>query len=177
MGIDDFAFKKRMAYGTLFIDLKTNTPMDLLDTRNQNSVTEWLKSHPEIELITRDGSKTYAKAVTEASSIILQVGDRWHILHQLFEAIKKTVYNLIPAKWMPIPSEEKEIGDKTKKLSRKRDRQRLQNEEKRWERIQLVKSLYKEGYTITTIGKKLHISRGTVYADLQQKKKLSHQRR
>lgn len=114
MGIDDFAFKKRIAYGTLFIDLKTNTPMDLLDTRNQNSVTEWLKSHPEIELITRDGSKTYAKAVAEASSTILQVGDRWHILHQLFEAIKKTVYNLIPAKWMPIPSEEKEIGDKTK---------------------------------------------------------------
>ncbi|WP_445683437.1 transposase [Sporosarcina sp. FSL K6-6792] len=89
VGIDDFAFKKRMTYGTIFIDLQTKRPVDLLETRNQIPVTEWLNNHPEIKLITRDGSKTYAKAVTEASSSILQVGDRWHILHQLFEAIKK----------------------------------------------------------------------------------------
>ena len=71
MGIDDFAFKKRMTYGTIFIDLQTKRPIDLLETRNQIPVTKWLKNHPEIELITRDGSKTYAKAVTEASTAIL----------------------------------------------------------------------------------------------------------
>lgn len=76
--------------------------MDLLETRNQIPVTEWLKDNLEIELITRDGSKTYAKAVTEASLTILHFGDRCHILHQLFEAIKKTNFNLIPAKWTPI---------------------------------------------------------------------------
>lgn len=48
--------------------------MDLLDTRSQTPVTGWLKNHPEIKLITRDGSKTYAKAVTEASYRSVTVG-------------------------------------------------------------------------------------------------------
>lgn len=96
VGIDDFAFKKRMTYGTIFVDLITKKPIDLLDTRKQEDVTAWLKSHSNITLITRDGSKTYAKAVTEASPSIIQVGDRWHILHQLFEAVKKTIHGVVP---------------------------------------------------------------------------------
>ncbi|KON69315.1 hypothetical protein AKG34_11445 [Peribacillus butanolivorans] len=28
VGIDDFAFKKRMSYGTVFIDLKNHRPLD-----------------------------------------------------------------------------------------------------------------------------------------------------
>ena len=150
--------------------------MDLLKTRKQIAVTEWLKNHPEIELITRDGSKTYAKGVTEASSTILQVGDRWHILHQLFEAIKKTISNLIPAKWTPTPIDKTVVKEDEDKPFRKSEYQRLQNEEKRWTRIQHVQSLYEQGYTIAAIKRKLHLSRGTVYADLRQTEKPNHQR-
>lgn len=177
MGIDDFAFKKRMTYGTIFIDLQTKRPMDLLETRNQIPVTEWLKNHPEIKLITRDGSKTYTKAVTEASLTILQVGDRWHILHQLFEATKKTIFNLIPTKWTPIHIDKTVVVKEDKeKPFRKSEYQRLQNEEKRWERIQHVQLLHEQGYTIAAIKRKLHLSRGTVYADLRQTEKPNHQR-
>ncbi|AQQ54199.1 transposase [Planococcus lenghuensis] len=79
--IDDFAFKKRFTYGTLFIDLLTHEPMDMLEIREPIQVIEWLQKHPPIELITRDGSKLYAVAVKEASPNILQVADRWHLLH------------------------------------------------------------------------------------------------
>jgi len=176
VGIDDFAFKKRMNYGTIFIDLETKKPIDLLISRNQIPVTEWLKNHPEIKLITRDGSKTYAKAVTEASSTILQVGDRWHILHHLFEAIKKTIFNLIPAKWTPIPNDKTIVKEEKGKPFRKSDYERVQNEDKRWARIQRVQSLYEQGYTKAAIGSKLDLSRGTIYADLRQKEKPNHQR-
>lgn len=165
-----------MTYGTIFIDLETSRPIDLLETRNQAPVTEWLKNYPEIQLITRDGSKTYAKAVTEASPTILQVGDRWHILHHLFEAIKKIIFNLIPAKWTPIPIDKIVVKEEREKPLRKGDCQRVQNEEKRWARIQHVQSLYEQGYTIAAIGRKLNRSRGTVYADLRQKEKPNHQR-
>src|SRR5699024_9209957 len=148
VGIDDFAFKKRMSYGTIFINLKTNQPFDLLDTRKQQDVTQWLKTHPNIELITRDGSKTYAKAVAETSSSILQVSDRWHILHQLFEAIKKTITDIDPVRWKP-----QQLGQSTNQHenpspqpTRKNDVQRIQNEEKRWARIQRVQRLHKQGY-------------------------------
>jgi len=176
VGIDDFAFKKRMTYGTIFIDLQKKRPIDFLETRNQIPVTEWLNKHPEIELITRDGSKTYAKAVTEASLTILQVGDRWHILHQLFEAIKKTIFNLIPAKWTPIQLIKTVVQKEKEKPFRKSEHQRLQNEEIRWERIQHVQLFYEQGYTIAAIKRKLRLSRGTVYADLRQIEKPNHQR-
>jgi len=151
--------------------------VDLLKTREQVHVTEWLKDHPEIELITRDGSKAYAKAVMEASLSILQVSDRWHILHQLFEAIKKTIVGLIPAKWTPTCTDPSVLKETViEKPLRKNENQRLQNEEKRWARIQRVQSLYEQGYTIAAIRRKLHLSRGTIYADLRQTEKPNHQR-
>lgn len=178
VGIDDFAFKKRMSYGTIFIDLKTNQPIDLLNTRKQQDVTQWLKARPNIELITRDGSKTYAKAVAEASSSIFQVSDRWHILHQLFEAIKKTITDTIPVRWKPQqsgqPNEQQE--NPSPPLTRKSDVQRIRNEEKRWTRIQKVQHLHKQGYTVTAIQEICHISRGTVYKDLRQTERSNHQR-
>ncbi|MBO0994842.1 ISL3 family transposase [Bacillus sp. SD088] len=177
VGIDDFAFKKRMTYGTIFVDLITKKPIDLLKTRKQEDVTEWLKSHSNIALITRDGSKSYAKAITEASSSITQVGDRWHILHQLFEAIKKTITSIVPLKWKP-PNPELSASKKATPIvpARKDETRRIQNEEKRWERIQQVQRLYEQGYSVTAIQKKCQISRGTVYKDLRQKGKPSNKR-
>lgn len=137
-----------MAYGTNLIDLQTKIP--LLKTGKQNDVTEWPKNHPEIELITRDGSKTYAKALTEASSTILQVGDRWHILHQLFEEIKKSICSFVPAKWTPIHLGKIIVKEKTNERPfRKEEYQRLHNEDKRWVRIQHVQLLYDQGYTVS----------------------------
>lgn len=177
VGIDDFAFKKRMTYGTIFIDLITKKPIDLLVTRKREDVTEWLKSHSNIALITRDGSKLYAKAITEASPTITQVSDRWHILHQLFEAIKKTITSIVPEKWKYSTKEQPTSKEAVPKVPvRKDETRRIQNEEKRWERIQHVQCLYEQGYTVTAIQKKCQISRGTVYKDLRQKGKPDHKR-
>ena len=172
VGIDDFAFKKRFTYGTIFIDLQTHQPLDILNTRQPEGVTKWLKTYPAIKLITRDGSKTYAAAVKEASPAILQVADRWHLLHQLFEALKKTVFALLPATWTPpSPKQSTPPTEEVNLKLRKHERLRIQNQEKRWQRIQQVQSLYKEGYTKTEIHKRLNISFGTVRNDLSKTEK------
>nr|WP_198508552.1 transposase [Bacillus xiapuensis] len=59
--MDDFAFKKRSAYGTIIVDLKTHQPLEVLPTRESEDVTAWLKQHPEIQVVSRDGSKSYCK--------------------------------------------------------------------------------------------------------------------
>lgn len=177
VGIDDFALKKRYRYGTLFINLETHQPMDILETREAADVTEWLRKHPAITLITRDGSKVYAGAVTEASKDILQVGDRWHLLHQLFEAVKKTVYDLLPARWMPPQLTDTDISKESTEISpRKSEADPVRNEDKRWARIQMVQSLFQEGYSKAAIQRKLNISRGTVYADLQKTERPNNRR-
>lgn len=149
----------------------------MLDTREASDVTKWLCKYPVIKLITRDGSKTYAGAVTEASPAILQVADRWHLLRQLFESTKKTIYSILPAKWSPpSPNEPEADEEEVSRPIRKIDATRLKNEEKRWKRIKEVQALFREGYFIAAIHRKLGISRGTVYADLRQTDKPNHQR-
>lgn len=93
-----------------------------------------------------------------------------------FRSDKKTVFSLIPAKWTPIPIDKIVVKEEKEKPFRKSDYQRLQNEEKRWARIQHVHSLYKQGYKIAAIKRKLHLSRGTVYADLRLTEKPNHQK-
>ncbi|EIM06093.1 hypothetical protein A1A1_12842 [Planococcus antarcticus DSM 14505] len=60
----------------------------MLDRRQPADVTEWLQKYPAIELITRDGSKLYAAAVKAASPAILQVADRWHLLHSYLKHLR-----------------------------------------------------------------------------------------
>ncbi|OZI11419.1 hypothetical protein CEW92_11705 [Bacillaceae bacterium SAS-127] len=175
VGIDDFAFKKRFRYGTIFVDLITHQPIDILPTRDRIKVTEWLHSHPEIQIISRDGSPSYARAASDAIPKAIQVGDRWHILHQLFETIKKQLSLLLPAKWKTSPVGPRKNNTVTRPLSKK-DRYRKANEEKRWKRIQIVQRMRAEGVSIQSIANELQIDRKTVYADLNTTSKPSHRR-
>ena len=52
--IDDFALKKRHNYGTVMIDIETHKIVDLLESRQEDDVAEWLKTFPNIEVISRD---------------------------------------------------------------------------------------------------------------------------
>lgn len=64
--IDDFALKKRQTYGTILINLETRKIIDILNSRNVEDVTAWLKKFPNIKIVSRDGSYTYAKAISQA---------------------------------------------------------------------------------------------------------------
>jgi transposase len=88
LGIDDWAKLKGQTYGTILVDLDSHHPIDLLDSREAEAVTCWLKAHPGIEIISRDRSLEYAKAATEGAPEAQQVADRWHLLKNLREAIE-----------------------------------------------------------------------------------------
>lgn len=64
IGIDDFAFKKRCRYGTIIINQETRRPIAILNGRDKETVVKWLEQHPTIQTVTRDGSFTYAKAIS-----------------------------------------------------------------------------------------------------------------
>src|ERR1035437_5040426 len=52
-GIDDWAWKKGMNYGTVIVDLEQRQVVGLLADRSAVSTAEWLKGHPEIEISTQ----------------------------------------------------------------------------------------------------------------------------
>jgi transposase len=63
IGLDDWARKRRLRYGTLICDLELGLPIDLLPDRSVETVSAWLLKHPSIDVGRFDGSSEYATAI------------------------------------------------------------------------------------------------------------------
>jgi transposase len=83
IGLDDWAWKRRLRYGTLICDLEQGLPIDLLPDRTVETVSAWLKKHPTIDTISRDGSSEYASAIKKGAPQAREVSDRWHLVKNL----------------------------------------------------------------------------------------------
>lgn len=76
---DDFALRRRHNYATVLIDVETCERVDVLPGRTVEALEGWLREHPGVETVCRDGSAAYAEAIRRALPEATQVGDRWHI--------------------------------------------------------------------------------------------------
>ncbi len=91
LGIDDFALRRSHDYATVMIDADTGARIDVLPGRGAEMVAGWLRAHPGVEVVCRDGSAAYAQAVRDALPQAIQVADRWHLWHGLCDAAGKEV--------------------------------------------------------------------------------------
>jgi len=105
LGIDDFALRRGLVYATILIDAETGRRVDVLEGRTADVVEEWLRQHPGVEVVTRDGSGAYGGAVRSALPDAVQCGDRWHLWHLLGEAAAKEVaaHSACWAEGAPLP--------------------------------------------------------------------------
>lgn len=87
VGIDDWAYKRGLRYGTLICDLETRRPVDLLPDRSVQTLVGWFQQHPEVELVSRDRWSEYATAAQKGAPQAVQVADRWHLLNNLVEQL------------------------------------------------------------------------------------------
>ena len=89
LGVDDFALRRGHAYATVLIDAETGQRVDVLAGRKADVLEAWLRGHPGVEVVCRDGSGAYGEAVRRALPDAVQAGDRWHLWHGLAEAALK----------------------------------------------------------------------------------------
>ena len=101
--VDDFAFRKRYAYGTVMVDLETHRIIDILDSRETGKVEDWLRSYPNLQVISRDGAQAYASASVNSHPGVLQVSDRFHLLKNLAGVVEEYMYRLFPSR-LAIPA-------------------------------------------------------------------------
>ncbi|MFD0449027.1 transposase [Streptomyces indonesiensis] len=75
--MDEFAFRKGCAYGTVLVDVEASRVVDVLPDRTSETFAAWLTEHPGAEIICRDRATAYTKAVKEAAPNAVEVADRW----------------------------------------------------------------------------------------------------
>jgi transposase len=80
LGVDDWAWHRGQAYGTILVDLDLHRVIDLLPERTTASFSEWLGRHPEIVTIARDRGGLYAEGAAHGAPQAQQVADRFHLL-------------------------------------------------------------------------------------------------
>lgn len=97
LGVDDFAFRKGHAYGTILVDLESRRVVDLLPERSAESLARWLKARPGVEVVARDRSFVYANAIAAGAPEAAQVADRWHLLHGLALSLEDFLLHKRPA--------------------------------------------------------------------------------
>jgi transposase len=91
LGVDDWALRKGQTYGTILVDLEQGCVLDLLPDRTAAGLAQWLKSHPGVEIVSRDRAGAYAEGARQGAPDAIQVADRWHLLKNLTDAIYKVL--------------------------------------------------------------------------------------
>lgn len=173
--VDDFAIRKRFSYGTIMVDLETHRIIDIIPSREASDVKRWLETYPNLKIVSRDGSSTYASAIAGSHPHALQISDRFHLIKGLSEAVTKYIVRKFPSRI--------EISAVTVLTP---EMQALYDTSNRAQRIRYAHQKRREGFTIseialllhsgtTTINKYLSISENEIPEDRKISRERQHQ--
>lgn len=182
IGIDDWAYKRGLRYGTIICDLERHRPADLLPDRSAESVAAWLQAHPSVKVAARDRGGLYADGIARGAPQVVQVTDRWHLVDNLGDALEKFLLHkgaslkaaaaaLVAASTEPGeargPVDEMYRG-KPRTPRPQRGLQRAEEESERRltsrrAKYEAVCALHAKGTTIMDIARTVGVTRRTVY--------------
>ena len=89
IGVDDWAFRKGVTYGSIIVSLETGSVIDLLGDRDVKSFQAWLDEHVQVEVVSRDRSTDYTAAIAATGRNITEVADRFHLNMNMSDCVLK----------------------------------------------------------------------------------------
>ena len=70
------------------VDLERREVVDVLPGRSTEETADWLRQHPNVEVVSRDRCGLYAQGIRRGAPQARQVTDRFHLLQNLRERIE-----------------------------------------------------------------------------------------
>jgi transposase len=175
VGVDDWALRRGQRYGTILIDLEQHRPVDLLPERSSAAFAAWLRSHPEVEIVSRDRGDYYIKGADIGAPQAIQVADRWHLLHNLQEALVRLVERFRkplkeaasrighePELGKPEPANAEDSASAAPEKQSKTEREQQERRNRRLDRYQQVMELHQQHVSQREIARRLGLHRRTV---------------
>lgn len=132
--------------------------MDVLPDRNAITLKAWLEQHPKLEIVTRDRSSEYTRAITEGAPEATQVLDRWHVLKNVREALERFLVRFRK----PIAEIARGFEDHRVPRVQRTNREAALSRDahaRRVERIRKVRAALEQGKTIVEIARELRVSK------------------
>jgi len=167
LGIDDWAYRKGLSYGTLLVNIETRQAIDLLEGRDGVALKKWLKQHPEVETVTRDRASSYSSAVSAVLPNAEQVADRFHLLANLSDSVYEVIRheyrdlsNSLLEDSPPQVTIAPDISDEEPTKGPGKEKGEMNDYFKA--RFDKVKEMLKDGVSVKSIAKSLQMSRNTV---------------
>jgi transposase len=184
--VDDWAWRKGQRYGTILVDLERHQPIDLLPDRESGTLEKWLEAHPGIEIISRDRAGAYAEGARKGAPEATQVADRFHLLCNLTQTMRRLLERLAvalrrsqipeatPSEGLPSTSGSDAANEapvtmpasEPPKLNR-HQQQSQQRRERRKARYEAVRAAHQRGLTQRAIAREFGLTRKTVQRFLQ----------
>jgi transposase len=169
VGIDEWAWKKGQRYGTILVDLEKRRVVQLLAERSVETSKTWLRTHPEIDLVSRDRGKLFREAATLGAPQAKQVVDRFHLQKNFAEALEKFFRQQERALKKVMQrstgrtrsAERTAVPQKVAQERRARHRQRVRMHKRIWK-------LYRQGCHKEQIAQLVGVSSRRVYRALEQ---------
>lgn len=158
IGIDEFAWRKGHTYGTIICDFITRRIIAVLQDRQQETITTWLKKYPHIQIVSRDGLTAFKEAIKTANPNIIQVSDRWHFIKNC----KKRLDNLL---LLTIPSslERKNIsGEKSTLPLASYQVRAIERKESKKQLIAKVQNAYQDNRSMRQLAKQFQLDPRTI---------------
>jgi transposase len=186
LGVDEWAYRKRLDFKTILVDLSTNRPLELLPDASATTLASWLQDHPGVEVIARDRAGTFAEGARQGAPDAVQVADRFHLMQNLRTAIEEILKQMVEVRQVAAEALAEQTtplqpcaaaapsGDDASAntplplpdLQRARDpyRNRVQEQRRaqRLARYEQVRALHQAGALQQEIAERLNITRATV---------------